>query len=247
MLKTALDGLAYVHRQNIVHCDVKPANIFIDERGCGVLGDFDVSRDTATRATMAFTAANIAGGTFDYMAPELMSTTATAASDVYSFALTMFDVHFRPSRDAAAGDGALVYQRAKFNEVSATQKAVAVPAYANEVVGKALRDLLASMLVVDASKRVTAGAAQAHRYFSLALGGVEGARDAAKDRRQCAIMMEDCWLDEGVECRRGHFMSNAALAGYVRAQSNEAAGKHRGNVKCPTSGVSWLFAPCGVD
>ena len=72
-------GLTYVHGHNIVHCDVKPANIFVTRDGTGVLGDFDVSQDDNTRATMASAAATkvVVGATWDYMAPELVSSGAT--------------------------------------------------------------------------------------------------------------------------------------------------------------------------
>ena len=63
-----------------MHCDVKPANIFVTRDGTGVLGDFDVSQDDNTRATMATAAAAtkaVVGATWDYMAPELVSSAAT--------------------------------------------------------------------------------------------------------------------------------------------------------------------------
>jgi hypothetical protein len=50
-------------------------------------------------------------------------------------------------------------------------------------------------------------------------------------------MCSDYWLDEGIECRAKHFISDDALIGYVASLSNESAGKHNGNVKCPTMNV----------
>lgn len=52
MLRTAAQGVAHVHEQGVVHCDIKPANIFITREGTGVIGDFDVSRNNESRATM---------------------------------------------------------------------------------------------------------------------------------------------------------------------------------------------------
>ena len=67
MLRTALLGLAYVHSQGIIHCDVKTKNIFVTEQMTGVLGDFDVSHDVSTRATLASAATklSITGATWD--------------------------------------------------------------------------------------------------------------------------------------------------------------------------------------
>ena len=67
VLRTALLGLAYVHSQGIIHCDVKTKNIFVTEQMTGVLGDFDVSHDVSTRATLASAATklSITGATWD--------------------------------------------------------------------------------------------------------------------------------------------------------------------------------------
>jgi protein kinase A len=40
-----LRGLEYLHSCQIIHCDIKPENIFIDANGCPKIGDFDVSKD----------------------------------------------------------------------------------------------------------------------------------------------------------------------------------------------------------
>jgi serine/threonine protein kinase len=37
--KDLLEALAHMHSHNVVHCDVKPANVMLDERGRGVLID----------------------------------------------------------------------------------------------------------------------------------------------------------------------------------------------------------------
>ena len=66
-LPLRMKGLAYVHEKGIIHCDIKPANIFVTREGTGVIGDFDVSRDEKTRATAA--AATLIG-TLDYLPPE---------------------------------------------------------------------------------------------------------------------------------------------------------------------------------
>lgn len=38
-----LSGLYYIHQKNMLHCDVKPSNILIDNRGVAVLADFGSS------------------------------------------------------------------------------------------------------------------------------------------------------------------------------------------------------------
>ncbi|KAG1818346.1 kinase-like domain-containing protein [Suillus variegatus] len=92
-------ALAYLHgrAEAIVHGDLKPANILIDDAGNAVLADFGHSRIlgisgfTTNRRTVA--------GTFRYMAPELMvpeneeiTPTPTTASDVWAAGMTGLEI-----------------------------------------------------------------------------------------------------------------------------------------------------------
>src|SRR6185369_8114563 len=60
-------GLGAVHARSLVHRDVKPANIVIEERsGRPVLIDFGLAR----RRTVSSPKVSVIGGTPSYMAPE---------------------------------------------------------------------------------------------------------------------------------------------------------------------------------
>jgi serine/threonine protein kinase len=82
-------GLDALHREGLVHRDVKPSNIMLDREGNAALTDFGLARGPA------FTVLTKPGqvmGTLDYIAPELISgSAATPASDVYALGCVMYE------------------------------------------------------------------------------------------------------------------------------------------------------------
>ncbi|MET9956779.1 serine/threonine-protein kinase [Streptomyces sp. NPDC006339] len=82
-------ALAHVHRAGVVHRDVKPANILLDETGAPRLTDFGISRLLGTTAQ---TATGALVGTAAYMAPEqVLGRGAGPAADVYSLGLVLIE------------------------------------------------------------------------------------------------------------------------------------------------------------
>jgi serine/threonine-protein kinase len=83
------EGLDGLHDQEIVHRDVKPSNVLMDRTGTVALTDFGLAKG---RAWTLLTKAGDVVGSVEYMAPErLQGEPATPASDVYSFACTVFE------------------------------------------------------------------------------------------------------------------------------------------------------------
>ena len=85
----ALDA---AHARGIVHRDVKPANLLFDERGEIRVVDFGVAR-VVDETTGQLTAAGTVLGTAGYISPEqALGESATAASDLYSFAVVAYEL-----------------------------------------------------------------------------------------------------------------------------------------------------------
>jgi len=84
-------GLAYLHGQNVIHGDVKAANVLLDSSINPLLCDYDMynARDSNTGSSWA------GAGAWKWMSPELMqdnNARRDAKSDVYAFAMTIVEI-----------------------------------------------------------------------------------------------------------------------------------------------------------
>lgn len=84
-------ALAYAHKNNIVHRDIKPGNVLIDREENARVVDFGIALITEDTDIMR-SEAGLTIGTLSYMAPEQHSGAAfaTSASDIYSLGVMMY-------------------------------------------------------------------------------------------------------------------------------------------------------------
>ncbi|XP_049354356.1 receptor kinase-like protein Xa21 [Solanum verrucosum] len=86
----AIEYLQHGHVTPIVHCDLKPANVLLDEDMVAHVGDFGISKILAISKSMAHTETL---GTLGYMAPEYGSEGIVSTSgDVYSYGIMLMEV-----------------------------------------------------------------------------------------------------------------------------------------------------------
>jgi alpha-tubulin suppressor-like RCC1 family protein len=92
LLRDVASALAYAHRRRIVHRDVKPENIYIDEEvGSARLADFGVARPWDQDARLTLPGASL--GTPAYMSPEQIDgKEVDGRSDVYSLGLVGYEL-----------------------------------------------------------------------------------------------------------------------------------------------------------
>jgi eukaryotic-like serine/threonine-protein kinase len=89
ILVDVLNGLAYAHKRGIVHRDVKPANIRIDEDGRARIMDFGI----AHLSSSSMTRTGMTVGTPAYMSPEQITGGAIAApSDIFAVGAVMYEL-----------------------------------------------------------------------------------------------------------------------------------------------------------
>jgi len=84
------EGLSEAHRLGVVHRDLKPQNVMVDEGGNARIMDFGIARSLETKG---ITGAGVMVGTPEYMSPEQVEgKEAGQSSDIYSLGVILYEM-----------------------------------------------------------------------------------------------------------------------------------------------------------
>ena len=95
ILREVGDALAYAHHRNVIHRDIKPDNIIIDEEtGRAMVTDFGIARALTDSGDSRLTATGMAIGTPAYMSPEQSAgdRAIDGRSDLYSLGVVGYQM-----------------------------------------------------------------------------------------------------------------------------------------------------------
>jgi len=149
IMRPLLSALQYAHNQEMIHCDIKPANIMINKEGKVLLTDFGIAR-----ATYLDNRALTSSGSPAYMAPEQVdSQPLSPATDIYALGIILFEMltgGTRPFNGTQAQIQGRTGQRIRWEQVHSPPPALY---RINPSVNPAINDIVMECLEKNPSHR----------------------------------------------------------------------------------------------
>jgi eukaryotic-like serine/threonine-protein kinase len=88
LIRQVLEAAGFAHRHGVVHRDLKPQNVIVDDEGKATVTDFGIARAGASEITQAGSVM----GTPHYLSPEqAQGQEVTAVSDLYSVGVMLYE------------------------------------------------------------------------------------------------------------------------------------------------------------
>ncbi|KAH6755618.1 hypothetical protein C2S53_011185 [Perilla frutescens var. hirtella] len=178
-------GLAYLHegcRQKIIHLDIKPQNILLDEHFNAKLADFGFSKLIDRNQSRVVTTMR---GTPGYLAPEWLGAVITEKVDVYSFGVVVLEI---------------LCGRKLFEQSRQEEERYLLPLFKEkaekgewlDLVDKCCQDVEANATEVEEKMQISAWCMQSDHEkrprISMVIKVLEGVKDVQKDINYDLIM-----------------------------------------------------------
>jgi len=135
LLAPVASALDAAHAAGLIHRDVKPQNILVDQTDWPYLADFGLTRGGAGGPTRTGQLV----GTFAYVAPEqIKGQRASARSDQYALAAVLFECLAGEVPHNHESDAALLYAKVHEEPPRLSQRAAGVPSAFDDVIARGM-------------------------------------------------------------------------------------------------------------
>ena len=145
IMKRLVEGLEYLHSFNIIHGDIKPANILVFDKINVKYADFNLSRiylDGEKIEKKLYT--------ITYRAPEILGGKATLKSDIWALGCTFFEIYYGYEYFNFSRDKKLYHLK---NSLETKEE------------NMIFNDLIKNMIEPDENKRFSIEKIKNHEYF----------------------------------------------------------------------------------
>ncbi len=138
LTKQIAGALAHAHANNVVHLDVKPANILLSD-GHAIVADFGIARAVSENCADS-SGLGVAAGTPSYMSPEQVagSSCLDGRSDVYSLACVLFEMLTGQPPFGDESSTSVLSRHLHADPPSAKRQRPSVPRYADHAILRAM-------------------------------------------------------------------------------------------------------------
>ncbi|XP_031092333.1 mitogen-activated protein kinase kinase 4-like [Ipomoea triloba] len=162
--KQILSGLNYLHNRNIVHLDIKPANLLLNSQGRVKIADFGTSQILDYKSVET---CKLSSATEEYMSPEriqdlLLPKAHAYAGDIWSLGLTIWELYVGEYPLGERLRGNLRAVNKAISEWESRSPVMLMP----DTTSPELRNFIGGCLEIDPEKRLTVRDLLGHPFIS---------------------------------------------------------------------------------